>query len=298
MAWLITKQSMRFTSALGDFKNWSRFAGVSTDSYAASVGTDGKFTGAITFLGHPLFFKETCMHKVFGNFPSNYQIDTTECRGVQYGSGKSLAIVNELLFYKGRTEVLVYDGSLPVGVSDALGGVQYTDAIGGAFKDRYYISMKTGNTYTLFFYDTQKKIWYKEDNTQVTDFAALDNDLYLLVGNDIKAEFGTVGSKDVAVAYSATSGIIGYNYANRKYISRLNVRAKLAVGSSLSIAFRYDSRGDFDVVGGVESSGFVKTEMIPLKPKRCDHFEMRITGTGDAQIFSIAKVLEVGGDGA
>lgn len=287
-----------YASALGDFKNWSRYSGISTDSYAANVGTDGKFTGAITFLGHPLFFKETCMHKVYGNFPSNYRIDTIECRGVQQGSGKSLAIVNELLFYKGRTEVLAYDGSLPVGVSDALGGKPYSDAVAGSFKDRYYISMKTGNTYTLFFYDTQKRLWYKEDNTQITAFAAMDSDLFMLTGNKIIAEFGTTGTPDGPVRFSATSGIIGYYYTNRKYVSRLNVRAKLPVLSTLRISFRYDSTGDFMEAGKADGAGFTKTIMMPLKPKRCDHFEMKIEGTGAVEIFSIAKILEVGGDGA
>ena len=47
-----------YSSKLGDFKNWNCFMGLSTDSYVASCGTDGQFTGAITHLGYPLFFKE------------------------------------------------------------------------------------------------------------------------------------------------------------------------------------------------------------------------------------------------
>ena len=36
-----------YASKLGDFRNWSCFAGVSTDSYAVSLGADGPFTGEI-----------------------------------------------------------------------------------------------------------------------------------------------------------------------------------------------------------------------------------------------------------
>ena len=272
--------------------------GISTDSYAASVGTDGKFTGAITYLGYPLFFKENCMHKLYGNMPSNYRIDTIECRGVQQGSHKSLAVVNEQLFYKGRTEVLVYDGSLPVGVSEALGGEQYTDAVAGMFKDRYYISMKTNNAYAMFFYDTQKRLWFKEDATKVLDFAQMDDDLYFITGTTLMTEFGTKGTKEGAVPFFASSGIIGYMSKDRKYVSRLNIRAKVTNDSSLTIAFKYDSMGDFEEVGKVSGDGFTKTVMIPLKPKRCDHFEIKLSGKGDVQIFSIAKVMEIGGDGA
>ena len=53
-----------YASKLGDFKNWNVFQGLSTDSYVASRGSDGQFTGAIAHLGYPLFFKENCLEKV------------------------------------------------------------------------------------------------------------------------------------------------------------------------------------------------------------------------------------------
>lgn len=130
-----------YASKLGDFKNWNCFMGISTDSYVATVGSDGQFTGAITHLGYPLFFKENCMHKVYGNYPANYQIATTVCRGVQKGSHKSLAIVNEILYYKARNAVCAYDGSLPQEISYALGDVPYSKAVACSHGNKYYISM-------------------------------------------------------------------------------------------------------------------------------------------------------------
>lgn len=41
-----------YCCVLGDFKNWYRFMGVSTDSYVASVGTEGPWTGAVNYLGY------------------------------------------------------------------------------------------------------------------------------------------------------------------------------------------------------------------------------------------------------
>ena len=131
-----------YASKLGDFKNWNCFMGISTDSYTASVGSDGQFTGAIAHLGYPLFFKENCMHKVYGNYPANYQITTTVCRGVQKGSHKSLAIVNEVLYYKARTAICAYDGSLPQEISYAFGDVAYDNAVASSHGNKYYISMR------------------------------------------------------------------------------------------------------------------------------------------------------------
>ena len=170
-----------YASKLGDFKNWNCFMGISTDSYAASVGTDGPFTGAITHMGYPIFFKENCMHKVYGNYPANYQIQTTACRGVQRGCSRSLAIVNEVLYYKARSAVCAYDGSLPVEISSALGDVQYTAAVAGALGNKYYVSMlDSNNKHHLFVYDTLKGMWHREDETQAVDFCNCRGDLYYI----------------------------------------------------------------------------------------------------------------------
>jgi hypothetical protein len=258
------------------------------------------FTGAITYLGYPVFFKEGCLHKVYGNIPENYRIETTECRGVQAGSHKSLAIVNELLLYKGRTDVLAYDGSLPVGIGEALGTETYREAVAGVYKSRYYISMKDSlNAWHLFMYDTAKRLWFREDATQAMGFAQVDDDLYYIdvtTGNVVSV-YGKTGTAEAAVAFSATTGIIGFESKDYKYVSRLIIRGKVASGASLSVYFRYDSAGSWVLAGTVTGAGIVKSVILPVKPKRCDHFEMKLTGTGDVRVFSIATIREGGGDG-
>ena len=39
-----------YASALGDLKNWRVYQNVSTDSYAASVGSDGEWTGGADYI--------------------------------------------------------------------------------------------------------------------------------------------------------------------------------------------------------------------------------------------------------
>lgn len=167
-------------SKLGDFRNWSSFMGLTTDSYAVSVGTDGKFTAACTLRGYPTFFKENCIHKIGGTTPSTFTMNTTMCRGVQEGSERSLQIVGEYLFYKGRTEVLSYDGSTPIAISTALGDTVYHDAVGGSFGSKYYLSMREGRKWHLYVYDTQKGLWMREDDMHAMAFTALDDELYAI----------------------------------------------------------------------------------------------------------------------
>lgn len=69
---------------LGDVKNWNVFSGISTDSWAATIGSDGKFTGAITFLGYPMFFKEDGFIKIAVSATGGHQVKETKCRGVYF----------------------------------------------------------------------------------------------------------------------------------------------------------------------------------------------------------------------
>lgn len=289
-----------YCSKLGDFKNWNTFAGISTDSYVASVGTDGQFTGAITHLGYPIFFKENCLHKVYGNYPANYQIQTTACRGVQKGCSKSLAIVNETLYYKARSGICAYDGSLPVEMSAVLGDMSYNKAVAGVLGNKYYISMEDTSEqpqYHLFVYDSQKGMWHREDNTQVTEFCNCDGELYYIDygENKIKTVRGSGIKETKAIKWEATTGIIGTDSPDKKYISRINVRLLLNVGTRVYLQAQYDSSGTWEQLFAMAGSS-LKTIAIPVRPKRCDHLRLRFIGEGEAKIFSITKTIEQGSD--
>lgn len=300
-----------YASKLGDFKNWNCFMGLSTDSYTASCGTDGQFTGAITHLGYPLFFKEHCLHKVYGNYPANYQIQTTECRGVMKGAGKSLAIVNEALFYKSRTGVCVYDGSLPAEISSAFGEIKYTGvdtdmsdtlrngAVAGAHNNKYYISMKSeadGKWY-LFVYDTSAGMWHKEDNTRVDTFCSCDGELYYIdrAEDRIKTILGSGTQEAAKIQWMAETGVLGTSMPDKKYISRLNIRMSLAVGTAVSFYVQYDSEAEWTKISAVTGTS-LRSFTLTVRPKRCDHFRLRIKGDGEARIYSIAKTVEQGSD--
>ena len=225
-----------YASKLGDFKNWNCFMGVSTDSYAATVGTDGQFTGAVTHLGYPIFFKENYMHKVYGNYPSNYQINTTACRGVQKGSHKSLAIVNEVLYYKSRTGICAYDGSLPKEISYALGDVPYSNAVACSHGNKYYISMHddTGNNANWGHPYVSSNMLYLQQS-----FGAIQDRKTL-----------SVDGWELPVYLDPTQNLLPYPYIDSKV-------------SGLGVSFVENGDGTIDVSG--TSTGFpaftIATEM-------------------------------------
>lgn len=296
-----------YASKLGDFKNWNCFMGISTDSYAASCGTDGQWTGAITHLGYPLFFKENCLHKVYGTFPSNFQIQTTTCRGVQKGSGGSMAIVNEVLYYKSRGGVCVYDGSLPEEISAAFGGEIYSDAVGGGHRNKYYLSMKdSGGTWCLFVYDTRLGTWHKEDATHAEAWCSCQDEMYYIDASDkkIRTVLGR-GTKDTSpISWMAETGTImalttSSNYpewiSNKKFVGRMLIRMSMDAGATMQVYIQYDSSGVWEKLWDMTGKN-LRTFSFPVRPHRCDHFRLKLEGTGGAKIYSITKTLERGSD--
>ena len=287
-----------YACKLGDFKNWNCNMQISTDSYVASCGTDGQFTGAITHMGYPLFFKENCVHKVYGNYPANYQIQTTACRGVQKGCDKSLSIVNSTLFYKSKNGVCAYDGSLPVEMSSVLGDVAYSDAVACSHGNKYYISMKdTFGEYSLFVYDTSKGLWHREDNLAVKEFCSCRNELYFIEKDSsvIRTMLGSGTVDSDPIKWSAETGVMGMYTPDKKYISKLNIRLSLNIGTKIYFFAQYDSSGEWELLCTLTGTN-LRSFTIPVKPRRCDHFRLKIEGEGEAKIFSIIKTLEQGSD--
>ena len=285
-----------YASKLGDFENWNCFMGVSTDSYAVSVGTDGQFTGAVTHLGYPCFFKENGLHKVYGDYPANYRVQDTACRGVQKGCEKSLAIVNEVLFYKSLGGVCAYDGSLPAEVSYEFGTERYSKAVAGAHRNKYYISMAdTGGVYHLFVYDTASGMWHKEDNLKVDCFCSCDGEMYAMAEGEILAMTGSGAQETESVKWMVQTGPMGTDMPDMKYISRLTIRMSLDVGTRVQFMVQYDSMGDWESIGAITGTD-LRSFSLPIRPRRCDHLRLRIEGEGDARIYSITKTVEQGSE--
>ena len=281
-----------YCSKLGDFKNWESFMQLSTDSYMASLGSDGPFTGAITHMGYPIFFKEDCFHKVYGDIPANFQIQTTACRGVQKGSHKSLAIVNEVLYYKAATTVCSYDGSLPSEIGYCLGNVHYGGAVAGGCGNKYYISMMDlDGGWHLFAWDAAKRQWHREDEFHARGFAVNGGRLY---GWSVEDEvLDMLGGGTEKVKWSWESGEIGLNMADMKYINRLIVRMSLDTGTEIRVYGRYDFNENWEPLFALRSTG-LRSFDVPIRPKRCDYMQLRITGEGPGKVYSITRNIMQG----
>lgn len=296
-----------YASKLGDFKSWECFHGTSIDSYVASVGSDGAFTGAISYLGYPLFFKQNCLYTVYGSYPATYQIQLTECRGVQQGCHNSLVVIDGTLYYKALGGVCAYNGSLPVEIGSALGeiGKRYYGANAGAYRHKYYIGMRDANAESsktwLFVYDTEKGMWHKEDQYGGDEFCYCSSEdvdqLYYLAYGKVKTIIGEADMTDDEknISWFAETGILGCSSPDKKYISKISIRFSVDIGTRIRVFAEYDSSGVWEQLA-VFTGSRLGAFTLPFKPRRCDHLRLKIEGNGAAKIYSISKTMEDGGE--
>ena len=151
--------------------------------------------------------------------------------------------------------------------------------------------------YHLFVYDTKKGLWHREDGTQVDAFCSCRNELYYIPhgGSSIKTMFGS-GTVDAdPVKWMAETGTLMTSSPDKKYISRLNVRMSLDLGTIVRFYIQYDSTGEWHHAATMTGTS-LRSFSIPIRTRRCDHLKLRIEGKGEGKIHSITKTIEQGSD--
>ena len=289
-----------YACALGDFRNWNSFAGLSTDSYAAARGSDGAFTGAAACMGGVVFFKENCMERIYPAAGGGHQIVTVPCSGVRKGAERTVAVADGVVYYLGNDGVYAFDGSMPVCVSRALGDKRYTGGVAGGESGRYWLSAvdAAGET-ELLVYDTQKRLWHRQDNTAAVAFARWNGEMTVLCSDGrLLDTSGTLGTAETGFSWSAESGDLGLYTPEHKYLSRLELRLKAAAGSTVKAYVCYDGDNVWEQVGGVSGEvGQTRGAVLQVRPRRCGHLRLKLAGDGPCRVYSAAAVYEKGSDG-
>lgn len=290
------KENVVYASYYNDASNWNFFEGIAADSFYGECTSPGKFTGAISYGGYPLFFKERYLVTVYGSDSREFFLSEKEMRGVEEGSERSLVCMNEALYYKSFDGMMCFTGGLPVSINEAFGNEKYHAAVSGSDYSKLYVSMLDSkeNPY-LFVYDANTSFWYKEDALRASDFVFCENRLRLIEesSGDILTLDAPESIEDVR--WFCESGDLYDGTSYKKYVWRLLMRIGMHEHSRIKIYLQYNSSGIWELQKELESSGR-KTFSIPLQCKRTDHLKLRIEGVGKITIYSIARRLMTGSE--
>ena len=292
-----------YACAWGDPFNWNVFDGLESDAFSVAPTARGNFTGGISYKGFAIFSKEERIYKVYGSVPSSFKAVDSASIGVAEGSGGSMAIAGELLFYLSRNGVMAYSGGIPQSVGQAFGTERFRNAVGGSDGLKYYVSMQGQNgRWRLYVYDTRSGLWHIEDELQVTHFARCGGNLYMLTAEGEIWMDGNVqevpeeAAEEAEVPWMIEFADFTDEDPNKKSVRKLQLRMELEEDAAATVYIQFDSDGYWHEMATVNGGEQKRSFTLPIVPRRCDHYRLKIEGTGGAMIHSMSRAYSVGSE--
>lgn len=276
-----------YGSKLGDPLNFNVFEGLATDSYSVELGTPGDVTGGIEYNGYPIFFKEDGIFKLYGDYPSNFQMYATMKQGVRKGCAKSLAIAGDILYYVSRYGVMAYSGGVPAWIGEPIGQT-ILKAVGTSGGQKYYLSAYDGEEWGLYVYDANRSLWHKEDDTHLMDAGYNGAVIGLSADGRILAlspEYEGSGTEEEEVPWMVEFADMVFGSPNRKGIGKMQFRFGFEELGTVVISVKYDS-GEWETVMTV-NGGTKESRIVPLIPRRCDHFKVKLDGRSRVNLYGM-----------
>ena len=279
-------------SALGQPTRWNVFEGAATDSFAVAVAGEGDFTGIVSYSGSVIAFKEDRMYKLTGDYPAEFYLRSYSVDGVKKNCHKSLAIINEVLYYLSPYGVMSYSGGVPGLISYNLDLLRFQDAVAGRDRTRYYISMEDPeNGYMIYSYDTVRDLWVIERKEQATGiervgdyaYACIDGKIYKLA-DELSQEETTW----MALLPETDEGI----FEKKRY---QNARLIADVDGSLTVSCRQNDHEEWQTLGTITEKG-KKVHSLPMDTIRCDRIQFKLEGEGKATIWAFERQFTVGSE--
>ena len=311
-----------YASKLGDPSNWQYYQGTGLDSFYAQQGTDEAWTGIAEYSGHLIFFKPNSMTRVYGTSPSNYQITNTKTYGVEEGSSLSIQTINDTVFYKSAIGIMAYQGGIPVCISENFNR-EFHKVVSGTEGTKYYASCVFNNPdgtkeSALMVFDIARGLWHKEDSLRFTSTCKVGDKIYyttasadiLLCGNDLLCGLNTIVTSDIVVGdagiinpdtptesyedmeWMAIFGPFDEYVEEHKIYSKLALRLK-ANGIASAKVYISLNEGEWEQVESYDPVS-TKGDFIPIIPRRCDRYSIKIVGKGNVEMKSLTRRVRQG----
>lgn len=284
--WLTTEDGKSiYASAPGKLSELSTFEGLSTDSWYTDVGDTGKFTGITAFRDGIIAFKENRMYHLLGDRPTNFNISKrfSNCGCVD---SFSVCQTDTAVYFLGSDGIYEYSGGTPLNIGRNLGIKRYTS--GSAFSDgrKYYLSPNGKNE--LYAYDRATGLWHMEALFNIINGVRIKNNIYLATLNSL-LKMSDVYENE----WSATLCDITENDIRHKGINDIFIRIENGENSYAEVGISING-GEFKPCGHTDSAGEF-TFRVPVRFKKGDKYNIKISGKGASVISGIERSFYIGG---
>lgn len=92
------------------------------------------------------------------------------------------------------------------------------------------------------------------------------------------------------LTFELVTGEIGQNEAEEEYLSRLTLRLDAEAQSKLEVSVSCDG-GGWEKLTTLAAGGKRQRIDLPFVPRRCDTLRLRLRGTGQITLRSIARTM-------
>jgi hypothetical protein len=262
---------------------FTEFEVISTDSYAVAVASEDDFTAICAYGGGVCCFKENRLHKILGSYPAEYYMNEYEIAGVQKGSERSLKIIDEVLYYKGRYGIYAYSGGVPRLISYELGNVEAVAKASAADGMNYYISLGDG----VYTYDKLHGVWHCPWQVEADQMLSYKGGITLLSGGSLYSDSGKLQDARWKIELAP----FDEGTLEEKIYRTARLLIKMKNGSSLCVWASADGKKPKQVY----SKGFVRdmTVEVPLPFLRCNTLTLIIEGRGEGTLYGITREFTV-----
>ena len=275
-----------YCSNATDFYDW-KIDGTAAGGGYLDVSENTPWTAICEYGGYLYAFKAGKMYKVLGTNSLDYSIISLCDIGCT--NHEAISACDSVLYFLSRDGVYGFTGNIPVKISKALDR-EYRQGRLASRGQKLYASLETiDGEHEFLVYDTERHTWHKEDDFTVRSFVDYTDGLYALGEDGVcyKLESGHSGAD---VTFSATTKRYFYTF-DQKTVQSVNLFLDMDEGSSVAVEISYDG-GEFAACGTFTNR---RLKYIPIRVRKCDEFQFRISGRGFIRLKQMEFILHGGG---
>lgn len=235
---------------------------------------DDEVTGMTVFKDSVICFQNNGGFRLFGSNALNFSTAKLPISGIEFGCGKSLARVNDALFYSAQTGIMKYSAS-----GDSIISLPLPDNLfikyGAGYKGNYYALAEK----RLWVYNTDKDIWWSESGENISEVFTAFGNLYFCTKQTIYCADG--GDADIKWQFQ-TLELSGENEYKIKPIT-----CKLKINSETNCKIDIYMKSCGSLIWHPLATHSISGEEninIPLNKSCCEGFYIKVCGVGKASI--------------
>ncbi len=283
--WGVTEDGKIMASKYLDPTNFEYFDFSSADSFTLEAGAGGSFTASCATANYVAFFRENKIHRITGTKPSNYRHSVIRQNGVMSGSERSVAIIDDIVYYEGKHGFYAFDGGEAQLISEKLGKFDHSLGVASFYGDEYRISVKNkAGNYELYYYNTRKGIWVKDGIERYLAAANFMGTMYY-VGKDKVIQRLTDESE--SQGFGATLRPFEVDFAEKKGYLRICVGYSIPQYGKVTCSVSYNGGPLREVARFTDHTKNVGE--VRLVPNRGDTIKINVYGSHDTVIRYIMR---------